>query len=143
MDRKEKIALTKKYFDTLRFLDNETHTPYLTNLRKMAVADERVHRANSPSGISFPTDFSAGVAGKYFTVKWILDGVLKQHGTDIPATVELNSLLFTRRDALLGWAIGARYIDEILERFAISEIEDFLDPDQPDYSDMNREEKDE
>jgi len=144
LNRKVKISLSKKYYSILTQLDNEGTRAYVTDTYKLAVADERAHRATKPSGVNglppYPQDFPVSVAGKYFVVKWIFDGFLKQHGTEIPATIALKSILHTRKDALEGWAIGARYVEKILEWFTVPQIEEFMDHEQPSYTDMNKEE---
>ena len=144
MDRKTKIKLSEKYYEKLRrLLDYERDRTIITNLYKLAYADEKKHRSTKPDGYPpYPKDFPSPVAGRYFVVKWIFEGVVRQATTDTEATIPLKSLLWTRQDALAGWSIGANYTNKILLEINLPLIEEFLDHDHPDYSDLNKEDVD-
>lgn len=125
MNKKEQIALINTNYDKLHFLNNYSITAYRNKVYKLSLSSEKQHRGYDRQ---CPKDFTANTAAKYFTVQYILEGMIeglksrKKGGPTMPMTI-IHGL---RYEYLYGRSIGADYCHEISKRISSREAKTFL-----------------
>ena len=136
MNRKEQIKQIKNNYDKLSFLNNYSWTHYRNKIYQLSLKSEKQHR--SPGHPDVPKDFGPSVAGKLFTVQYILEGMIegmksrKKSGPTMPMSI-VHGL---RYEYLYGRSVGVGYCHEINKRIPTKEAKEYLA--SVDYAELMR-----